>query len=269
MARMSPLAIVGMLVATWAAPAGDRFGTIEAAVNRIVHVTVTDTNGGAVTDLTPADLTVKEGGKEREVVKAEPAQSRMRLALAVEERLLGDGSTRFGMFEFVKRVAKVSDVSLITIGLVNRTIVDYTSNANTILEAINTLTLNPGRDTSVAEGVLEIATKFSAAKAERPVLVVVALSGDQAGVDARTVLEKLGDSGATMHSVVLGIGRTVSSVSSMGDESGREQVLGDGPKQSVVAASISRPPPDFPMRSSRLRATCCRSTRSPTFCPTG
>jgi hypothetical protein len=64
------------------------------------------------------------------------------------------------------------------------------------------------------------------------VLVVVALSGDQAGVDARTVLEKLGDSGATMHSVVLGIGRTVSSVSSMGDESGREQVLGDGPKQS-------------------------------------
>jgi hypothetical protein len=126
MARMTPLAIVGILVATSAAPAGDRFGTIEAAVNRIVHVTVTDAKGGPVTDLTPADLTVKEGGKEREVVKAEPAQSRMRLALAVEERLLGDGSTRFGMFEFVKRVARVSDVSLITIGLVNRTIVDYT-----------------------------------------------------------------------------------------------------------------------------------------------
>jgi hypothetical protein len=73
---------------------------------------------------------------------------------------------------------------------------------------------------------------LEAPKAERPVLVVVALSGDQVGVDPRTVLDKLGESGATMHSALLAMGRNVSSVGSMGDESEREQVLGDGAKQS-------------------------------------
>ncbi len=49
-----------------------------------------------VPDLAPADFTVKEGGKEREIVKAAPATARMRLAVMAEERLLGDGGVRMG-----------------------------------------------------------------------------------------------------------------------------------------------------------------------------
>ena len=41
-----------------------------APAERTVYVTVVDGNGVAVTDLTAADLVVKEGGKEREIVKA-------------------------------------------------------------------------------------------------------------------------------------------------------------------------------------------------------
>ena len=43
---------------------------------RTVYVTVTDGNGAPVPDLTPADFTIKEGGKEREIVKAVRATAR-------------------------------------------------------------------------------------------------------------------------------------------------------------------------------------------------
>ncbi|MGH9309161.1 MAG: VWA domain-containing protein [Vicinamibacterales bacterium] len=213
--------------------AADPTAARTAPTNRTVHVSVTDGKGTAVTDLTAADLVVKEGGKEREIVRAEPAAGRLRLALAVEERLVGDGQIRLGMFEFVKRVAKSADVSLITIGLSNRTLVDFTPDANAVLDAINKLTLNPRGDSNLTEGVLEIVNAFSAAKAERPALVVVALSGGQAGgAEPRNVLDRLGESGVTMHSVTLEGGGASAGLGSMADESGREQVLGDGAKQS-------------------------------------
>ena len=47
-----------------------------APTSRTVYVTVTDRQGAPVTDLTPADFVVKEGGKEREIVKAEPAKTK-------------------------------------------------------------------------------------------------------------------------------------------------------------------------------------------------
>lgn len=202
-----------------------------APTNRTVYVTVTDNKGQPVTDLTAAELVVKEDGKEREILKADRAAAKMRVALAVEEILVQDGSTRLAVFEFAKRLAGAAEISLITIGLSNRTVVDYTTDLNVLVDAINKLTLNPNRDSNVAEGVLELAGKFAANRPERPVLIVIALAGGQAGVDPRSVLNKLGESGATMHSVTLAGGVSAAPVGAMGDQSGREQILGDGPKQ--------------------------------------
>lgn len=200
--------------------------------NRTVYITVTDGKGAPVTDLKPADFVVKEGGKEREVVKAEPATARMRLALAVEERLTGDTAIRLGIFEFVRRVAKVAEISLIAIGLSNRTVVDYTADPAALVGAINKFSLNASRESNMSEGILEIADAFIKNKAERPAIVVVAIAGGPASIDSRTVLNKLGDSGATMHAATLeGGGVGASAVGALGEESGRDQVLGDGPKQ--------------------------------------
>jgi hypothetical protein len=203
-----------------------------APIERTVFVTVLDGNGAAVTDLTAADLVVKEGGKERAIVKAEPAPQRMRIALAVEERMVGDTATRMALFEFMKRLAGRAEISLITIGLRNTTVVDYTSDVSAFVQALNSFSLNPARESAIAEGVLELAGKFAESKPPRPVIVVACLSGAQSGVEARAVLDKLRDSGALMYSATLDVGGPVSSLNSMADQSGREQVLGDGPKQS-------------------------------------
>ena len=97
----SILAVCGF--AAWpglsAAPGG-AYGTgsrLEPIV-RTVYVTVTDGQGSAVPDLGPDDFTLKEGGKQREVIKAHPATARIRLTVMAEERLLGDGSVRLGLF---------------------------------------------------------------------------------------------------------------------------------------------------------------------------
>ena len=204
-----------------------------APVNRTVHVTVTDRDGAPVADLAAADFVVKEGGKEREIVKVEPAKTRLRLALGVEERLAPDTQVRLGIFEFVKRIGSAAEISVITIGLANRTVVDFTSDPGALVAGINTLTLNAVRESNLAEGILEIAEGFIAKKHERPAIVVVAIAGGQTSADPRNVLAKLGDSGATLHSVALGGGGMSSATpGSLSDEGGRDQILGDGPKQS-------------------------------------
>ena len=223
-------------------------GTSPEPILRTVYVTATDGNGAAVPDLTPADFTVKEGGKEREIVKAAPATTRMRLAVMAEERLLGDGGVRIGLFEFMKRLQPNAATSFMTIGLRNNTVVDYTTDLNAIVAGLNALSLNPPPHSNLTEGILDIGKSIERDRRARPVIVVVAVSGGQAGgASANEVLNQLRQSGATMHVVTIaGNLGSSSSAGSLGDESNREQVLGDGAKQSggrrvEVAATIAVP----------------------------
>lgn len=203
-----------------------------APINRTVYVSVTGRDGAPVTDLTPADFVVKEGGKDREVIKAEPAKTKMRLALGVEERLTPDTAVRLGIFEFIKRIAGAAEVSLIAVGLANRTVVNYTSDPGTLVAAINSLTLNASRESNMVEGILEIVEGFIANKPERPTIVIVAIGGGSTASDPRNILAKLGESGATMHAATLRGGTASAPLGAMADENSRDQVLGDGPKQS-------------------------------------
>ena len=158
---------------------------------------MTDGNGAPVPDLAPADFTVKEGGKERDIVKAAPATARMRLTVMAEERLLGDGGVRMGLFEFMKRLQPVSETSFITIGLRNKTIVDYTTDINAIVAGLNGLSLNPPPQTNLTEGILDIGKAIERDRPERPVVVVVAVSGGQSGgASSNEVLNQLRQSGA-------------------------------------------------------------------------
>jgi len=217
-----------LLAASVSAGEGPR---VAAPTERTVYVTVT-ANDAPVPDLTAADFVVKEGGKDREIVKAVPATTPMRLALAVEERLVADHNVRKAMFEFMKLMIERSQIALITIGLRNNVVVDFTSSGEALVGGINKLSMNPPPDSAVAESILDLSTRFIESKAERPVIVVISFSGGQAGVAPRAVLDKLRDSGALMHSITISGSTQVTPLGSMSDQSGREQVLGDGPKQS-------------------------------------
>jgi VWFA-related protein len=246
MCSMACVVLSVVVVAGRPPDAGLHSNGLEPIV-RTVYVTVTDGQGVAVPDLTPADFTIKEGGKEREILKAAPATTRMRLAVMVEERLLGDGSVRMGLFEFMKRLQPVAETALITIGLRNTTVVDFTTDLNAIVAAINGLSLNPSPHSNVAEGILDIGKAIERDRPARPVVVVVAVSGGQAGgASSNEVLNQLRQSAAVMHAVTIAGSQSASNLGTLGDESNREQVIGDGAKQSggrrvEVTATVAVP----------------------------
>ena len=222
---------------------------VEATL-RTVYVTVTDGKGAPVPDLTAANFKVKEGGKDREIVKAEPAKARPHLALVVEERLAPDQGTRVGLFEFVKKINGAAEISLITVGLRNTTVVPYVTDPNAVLKGINELSLNPQPTSNLTEGINEIAKAFEKERPERPVIVVVGFSGGQAGgASASSVLSQLRQSGAKLYAVTYGQpdANSAGDLGTMGDISAREQILGDGAKQTggrrtdvVSTAAISK-----------------------------
>jgi hypothetical protein len=247
-ARIRVRAVVAVVCILSASGARLTAAAMEATT-RTVYVTVTDGKGAPVPDLTAADFKVKEGGKDREVVKAGPATTKAHLALMVEERLIADTQTRIGLFEFVKRMNGVAEISLVTVGLRNNSLTPFVTDMNVVLKAINELSLNPQPTSNLTECISDMAKTFDQQNVERPVMVVVAYSGGQAGATASSILNTLRQSGATLFAVtfaVAGSGNS-SNLGTMGDESGREQVLGDGSKQSggrrlevVTTAAVSK-----------------------------
>src|SRR6266540_5800313 len=205
-----------------------------AAASRTIYVSVSDGKGNPVTDFTAADFKVKEGGKDREITRAEPAKAAAHIALMVEDRLAVDQSVRVGMFEFVKRMAGNAEISLITVGLRNNEVTPFVSDPNVVLKAINELSRITQPTSNLTEGINDISKKFDQANPTRPVIVAVAMSGGQAGAEPKSILNQLRQSGAMLYAVTYGSpGDSQNPVlGTMGDESGREQVLGDGAKQS-------------------------------------
>jgi VWFA-related protein len=227
------LALVAIILGTAALRESRPLAAADATL-RTVYVTVMDNKGAPVPDLTAANFKVKEGGKDREVTKAEPAKTRPHLALMVEERLAPDAQTRMGLFEFVKRLNGTAEVSLLTVGLRNTTLVPFVTDPNPLLKAINELSLNPQPTSNLTEGISDMAQIFDKDNPERPVMVVVCFSGGQAGgASANSVLTSLRQTGTKFYAVSYGPPNTNNSgdLGTMADLSGREQVLGDGSKQ--------------------------------------
>jgi hypothetical protein len=109
------------------------------------------------------------------------------------------------------------------------------TDVNIVLKAINDLSLNPQPTSNLTEGISDQAKLFEEQKPERPVMVVVAMSGGQAGgASANSTLTSLRQSGVTLFAVTYSLPGTNNSnnLGTMAEESGREQVLGDGAKQS-------------------------------------
>ena len=86
------LAIVAGSVAVAASTLADVQAPTGA--RRRVHITATTSTGMHVANLTPADLTVKEGGKERAILQLEPSIERLKICLAIDEALSPDDVIR-------------------------------------------------------------------------------------------------------------------------------------------------------------------------------
>lgn len=206
---------------------------------RRVYLTAVDKDGAPVTDLTAADFTVKENGKERPIVSVGPATGLMQVALLVDDN--GTGLFRAGVVRFIEALLGRAEFSISTVTGQMLKLVDYTANGQSLSEAIAKLNARPSTNDGgqLLEGISETSLELERREARRPVIVALTVGGQEhSTLPAHHVLDNLRKSAASLH-VITVVNNTLrsqpaatSAAGLLGENMNLGEVLGDGPKQS-------------------------------------
>lgn len=191
-----------------------------AEVTRRIYLSATDAKGAPVTDLKAADVTVKEGGKDRPVASLEPATAPMQVAIVVDDA--GTGAFQGVVAQFLQKCLGHGQFAISLLSPPVK-VVDFTDDVEALKGALARLG-NRGRMQADADqlpsAIVDATRALQQRKAERPVILLLTVGGTLSQtVDPSFALTPLRQSGAALN-VVLG---------TTGDLG---QVLGDGPKQS-------------------------------------
>lgn len=243
---MTRLACVAVGLTAVAAMGQSAPGTLPAT--RAVYLSALDDRGAPVPGLTPADLTVKEDGKTRQVVRVSPAASKLSIALLVDDGGVGLNDVRSGLAAFMNQLLGQSEFSVTGIAEQNRTYARLTSDGYMLGNAVRALQArNVNGGGHLVEAVID-AVKFGQQKeAERHLIVVVTNQANEYGViPADTAMEQMTRTGTAIYVVEVlrrsgAVGQPPGAYDAMSaaareseeSEAGRERnkVLGDGPKQ--------------------------------------
>jgi VWFA-related protein len=219
-------------------PSGQE-AALRDGLTRTIYVSVLNNAGAPVTDLAAPDFVIKEGGKDREVVRAGMTSVPLRIALLVDDN--GTGIFRYGVAKFIERLQGRAEFAVTTVTGQNLKIVDYTTNVDQLTSAIGRLTARPGTNDGgqLLEGIFETAKDFQKRRAARPIIVALTVGGEEhSTLPAHHVLEELEKSGAALHVIATSSSalRPTAPVSRPGalleENMNLAEVLGDGPKQS-------------------------------------
>jgi von Willebrand factor type A domain len=218
--RMRRLLWVPVVSAALAIPAAGR-ATTGAEVQRMVYFSARDAKGVPVMDLTVADLTVKEGGKERAVRSVEPATAPLQMSILVDDA--GTGAFQAAVARFIQTMYGKGQFVLRSMTPQPSRLTDLTDDGETLKAALGRIgprgRIAVGGE-QIPDAVAEAALELQQRKAVRPVIVVLTGGGELAQSDqSEPALRTLKNSGAMLnvvHTSDLALG----------------PVLGDGPARS-------------------------------------
>jgi hypothetical protein len=139
---------------------------------RTVHLSVTTDEGAPVTDLSAADFEVKEGGRTRDVGRAALTNVPIRMAILVADE--GTGAFQQVIVSLVEPLLDVAEFKLVSVVAQPDTIVDYTSDAETLTAGIRKMGTRAARPGSsqLMEAIAENLETLSQ-PGRRPVMVVM------------------------------------------------------------------------------------------------
>ena len=192
-----------------------------AEVTRKVYISATDSKGAPITDLTAADIAVKEGGKERPVVSLQPAAGPMQIAILVDDT--GTGAFQAGVFQFIQKTLGRAQFSISMLSPQALKLVDFTEDVGGLKDALGRLgprgRQQPDGD-QLPEAIADAAKVLQQRKAERPIVVAMTIAGGILhSIEPNNVMRTIRLTGAALNVVYI-----------TGADLG--QVLGDGPRES-------------------------------------
>jgi hypothetical protein len=197
------------------------FAGPRADVIRSFYFSAVDGKGAHVTDLTAADLTVKEGGKERAITAVRVATAPMQVSLLVDDA--GTGAFQPSVAQFLQTTVGRAQFSIRVLSPQPIMVAMLTNDVVALRSAIGRMgprgRVQVDGDQIIA-GVTEAARELQQLRAARPAIVVLSASGETVSSEiADEALNALKSSGASLSVLYI-----------TGVELGK--VLGDGPKQS-------------------------------------
>jgi hypothetical protein len=193
----------------------------RADVLRTVYFSAVDSKGAHVPDLTAADLTVKEGGKDRVIDAVKPATAPMQISILVDDA--GTGGFQNAVGQFIQTTFGRAEYTIRVLNPQAIKVVDFTKNGDELRTALGRLGQRgriPVDNEQMIAGVFDAAKELRQREARRPAIIALTVAGEKALADtADETLNALKSSGASLSVVYV-----------TGIELGK--VLGDGPKQS-------------------------------------
>lgn len=210
---MKPILTLAMVFLAFAAPRAD--------VLRTFYFSAVDSKGAHVTDLTAADLTVKEGGKERVITAVRPATAPMQISLLVDDA--GTGAFQPSVARFLQATVGRAQFSIRVLSPQPIMVAMLTDDVDALRGAIGRMgprgRIQPDGEQIIA-GVTDAARELQQLRAACPAIVVLSASGETVSSEiADEALNALKVSGASLSVLYI-----------TGVELGK--VLGDGPRQS-------------------------------------
>jgi VWFA-related protein len=195
---------------------------------REIYVAAVDRQGAPVTDLTAADLTIKEDGAVREIVDVKRATDPMQIALLVDDGAAAQEATSFlrdGLLAFLERMRGHAEIGLITVGDRPTVLAPYTTDTEVLNDKVKRLFPRSNAGAYLLDALVDASRALARREAKRPVIVAVTFEGPEySNVQYQTVLREIEKSGATFHAVAIG-----TPSSSLEDEMrNRGQVLAEG-----------------------------------------
>lgn len=192
-----------------------------ADIVRTVYFSAVDAKGAPVTDLTAADLSVKEGGKDRAIASIAAATVPIQVSLLIDDA--GSGAFQGAVAQFLQTMVGHGQFAIHAFNPQPVRLADFTEDVETLKTALNGMgqrgKINTVGDQMVG-AVAEAAADLQKRKAARAAIVVLTVGGEQPqSSQAESALNALKSSGASLSVVHLA-----------GVDLG--QVLGDGPKRS-------------------------------------
>ena len=191
---------------------------VRAEVTRRVYLSAADSKGAPITDLTAADITVKEGGKEQPVASLQPASAPIQVAILVDDG--GTGAFQLAVAQFLQKTVGHGQFSISLLTPQAQKIVDFTDDVAALKGAMGRLGQRGRLQTDgdqMLEAIADAAKALQQRKAERPVILAMTLAGGQPhSIEPKNVLTALRSSGAGLN-VVCGTNADVG------------MVMGDGP----------------------------------------
>lgn len=215
---------------------------------RTLYVTARDAQGALVQQLAPEDVTVREDGVAREVLRVAPATTPLQIVLLVDNSAASARhipNFRDALKSFAGRFGAPHEVAYVTLGDRPTIVAEYTSSADTITRAIERLFSVPGAGVYVLDGIAEAARGLQKRDAARPAIVVVTTDGVEfSNLSHEPVLDAIEAAGAALYVVVVQEG---ASAARRSDEMRYRDIVFDrGPTESggvreIVLTSMALP----------------------------